>query len=581
MTFRIYILLSLFLLVFVSSCYEDKLVVDDTDLLNKSHPAIDVNGDIVGFVQDEFGNKLSGYNIKMLDGIYNSDFTAYYHFKAIKANKNGTLIQLNKDQNNYQFMVKPIENEVCYFKHTIITKPTIHNESSDKSIVLNENEGFRLEIEKDAFRLRNDKYEGEVKISLFEHNLQNPVHLESLPGDHLAFDKDSNDVWLDIYNSFYIKLQSQDGDVLSIEKEKAKVFIKSNECVGCLVWKYNNKNYYWEEYSTIDNNSFSINKPGFYCLANPNIYNLVEGQLNVNGIPLINSPIEIYSDGRLLERVFTTNSGKWVTHLPVNGEYEYKVKLGCDKSIEESFNIEEKDLKMLIKNFEKDNISSVNIKGEVRDCSNQLENNSFLKLQQNEIEKYFFFANSKINIDLLMCSLESLELQFVNEKWDNFGPVLSYDLNEAEINLDRVYSCSQIKQDGFFNIRMDGEEKLFSITEAKWIDGRTRIKVYDYLNIDSELELFISGKEARVYDDSELNIYLYKFEVGGKKYDMNCRKSSTGCGFESFEIEEYGNLRNSWIKGKFKGRFWMKSYDPLKANYKNIEVEFLVPRNFN
>ena len=61
---------------------------------------------------------------------------------------------------------------------------------------------------------------------------------------------------------------------------------------------------------------------------------------------------------------------------------------------------------------------------------------------------------------------------------------------------------------------------------------------------------------------------------------MNCSENATGCGFRKFIIDYFGNEKDDWIKGSFEAVFWLKTYNPLAAGYKNVKADFLVKRNF-
>ena len=584
MTLKKNITIFLFAMLTISSCYKDETIIDQTTLISKDHPPIAISGNLVGIVNDEFGNEISDFSTKLMNETYHSYQTGYYHFQVKEANKNGTPIKITKENQQYEFTLKPINNEVNYFSHTIFTKPKTIEQSSTQQLSILFNNNSKLEINANSYLIANEKYDGEVNLKSFVPDLQNPIQLEALPGDHLAKDYENNEVWLDYYDAIYIDIKGTDNSDLTLEKNQAFVTLNSNtqECEKCIVWRYNDTLNIWKEHynpSDYTNINFEITQSGFYCLATPEIYNLVEGKIHSDNVPFRNQAVDIYDNDKLLQRIYTTNNGKWFTHLPINREYKYKFHSNCSDKYEEIFSIAEEERNQIsVPNIDKR--SSTNIKGEIRDCKNELVNNHFLKIWKDNSYKCLFFNEADVDIDIINCSEENLLLQSANEFWQEIGPKLKYNEVNRKINFLRSYSCNDIKQNGYFNLKLDDKEKLLFLNEAIFINDKTVFNIYD-LNPNMEMQISFSSQEARSYEDNELNIYFKDLEIDGVNYEINCKNSTEGCGFEIFNIEVYGDKKGAWIKGNFKGKFWVKSYDPLIASYKTIEADFLIPRNFN
>lgn len=584
MTTKINIIAFIFIIVTIVSCYKDEAIINNTTLISKDHPPIAISGNIVGLLHDEFGNEISDFSSEFMNKTYLSYQTGYYHYEVKNANKNGTPIIITKENQQYKYTVKPINNEVNYFSHTIFTKPKSITQSSTQQLSISFDNNSKLEINSNSYLLANENYNGDVYLKSYVPNLQNSIQLESLPSAHLAADYQDNEVWLDYYDAIYIDIKGTDNSDLTLEKNQAIVTLNPNtyDCEKCIVWQFNDTLNIWKEHynpSDYTNINFEITQSGFYCLASPEIYNLVEGQIHADNVPFRNQAVDIYDNDRLLQRVYTTNNGKWFTHLPINREYKYKFESNCSNIYEETFSIAEEDRNSISQPIiNKQTVT--NIKGEIRDCNNELVNNHFLKIWKEDSYKCLFFKDANVDLDIINCSEENIFLQSANEFWQEIGPKLNYNEVNRKINFQRSYSCNDIKNNGYFNLKMDNKEKLLFLSEAKLINNRTKLAIYD-LNPNMEMEISISGSEARNYNDNELNIYFKGLEIDGGIYEINCRNSTEGCGFESFNIEVYGDKKGAWIKGNFKGNFWVKSFDPLIASYRTIEAEFLVPRNFN
>ncbi len=560
------------------SCYDDIVINDEIKLLAKNHPPVYISADIVGSIHDENGNNLTGLTEKINNQNYFTTNSGYYHFEVHDVNKNNTILSIFDKKVQYEFSVKPIENEINYFCHTIISHPLEENFSSDENSVINFDKDIELDIEANSYTISNTDYTGEVMMKYFILDLTDPIHLESLPGGHLAKDNNGNDVWLDYKKAIYFDLFTNGGDKLNLKKNKGTLSVNNSDCDDCQIWYYDPEQNVWVE-SGFSN--IPVLQGGFYCLANSYVYNLVTGNAFAGKKPLMNQAVDFYLNDKLIQRVYTTNTGKWFTHLPIDKDYIVKMNIFSEDVFEIKFNIGEDDT-TIIPGFDiGDNvISFFKLNGEIRNCENKPETNNFLVLNQEDCKKYFYVDDSKISLNIPNNKNKILDILVADELWKNTGVSEKYYIVENNVNFSKIFSCNEISQDGYFDISIDGNEKLFVTTEAKWVDGRTKITVYDLKNAEMILELYFSGKNARKYNDAELNIYFDNLIIDDKKYEINCLNSNDGCGFEYFEIESYGERKNDWIKGRFKGKFWIKSYNPLSASYKTINAAFLVRRVF-
>ena len=572
------------LLVFFASCYKDVVIIDNTDIINKSYPKIEVDAEIVGRVHDENGNEINTFNSIFLNNIYNATNSPYYHFSAVDADKNGDLLTIELDKEKHQFLVKPIEDDVNYFSHSIIKNPILITESSIVDINKKLDNKILLKIKGNRYLQDKNAYSGNVVIKTFVPDLSNPNHLETLPGGHLGIDMDSNKVWLNFYEVVFINIASDTGSPLEIENGNASLTFANPMYKDCSIWRYDETNHIWQFYSQIENYEMiesKIIKSGFYSIAKSYIFNLVEGSVYIGDVPLINQTVDLFFEDKLVDRVYTTNSGKWFAHLPLNQPFKYRIDFNCNDIIEERFNLGENNAKIASMVIDKKLLSSVDITGVLKDCSNKEVNKNFFKITHNNNSKSYFFNSSDIDIIFPYCSEGLISIQSANEYWDIVGPEVVFHDTKKAINFYNLYACNQIEQDGYFNINIDGKEKLFSTTESKLEDGRTKLLVYDYENMNMDFYLIFSGKKAKEYNDQELNIFFKDLMIGEDKYDLNCSNSTDGCGFKKFKIESYGFKKGDWIKGNFEGLFWVKSYSPLRAKYRRIKVDFLIKRNFN
>jgi hypothetical protein len=75
-------------------------------------------------------------------------------------------------------------------------------------------------------------------------------------------------------------------------------------------------------------------------------------------------------------------------------------------------------------------------------------------------------------------------------------------------------------------------------------------------------------------NNKKANIVWVDDQIGGYGVSLSCPTSSE-CGFTNVEIIYWGQNGNL-VKGRFEGRFWLKTLNPIGAQYKNISGEFQI-----
>ncbi len=113
--------------------------------------------------------------------------------------------------------------------------------------------------------------------------------------------------------------------------------------------------------------------------------------------------------------------------------------------------------------------------------------------------------------------------------------------------------------------------------KSQWAIG---VRMTDSGKTQADLTLFAPGDGVGDKPDPLLNILLQSDTFNGKAFEIYCPTSTDGCGFERFSFTHFDYKGDKFIRGYFKGKFWTKSYGPLKASYKQMEGEFQVKKEF-
>ena len=576
-------ILIIFIAANFNSCFKDELIIDEVKDVVIDHPKKKISCDVAYATQDEFGNYIGGYSTSFGGSETQVNKNGIYHFYRSDIYPNSTITTKNIENTNFETGTILLNSEVNYGKQTIITEPQVTEFDNNTTNEFEIGKNLKIRIPENSFSLNGVDYLYPIELKTFNPELGNPVHLEAIPGNHLAINNDNHEVFLDYIEVIMIDFKLNSGETPDIRQNKVLVNFSGNYETDFDIWRYETQEHLWKLYKSayqISNNSFPISQNGFYCIAKQKQYNTVEGKVLIGQNPLINYPVDIYTGDRLIKRAYTTNTGRWIVNLPINGNYLAKIKTDNDKTFELTFDTDELELIIDPLLIESSEVELLNIEGQVFNCENMEISSSFIVLSQDEQKSYFFSTDSKIDLSVIKTSINKTEIELFDQDMIEASPKIDYEPDKSNINLLKTYCCNVLKS-GFLRLIIDGKGKIFTAIETKKLDDGTAIIAYDEYNLTSELFIVFDGFESREYLDKEINVDLEKIKIQNKVYDFNCLNSTLGCGFHSFEIQSFGEKKGTWIQGDFNGEFWIKTYDPLEVSYKKIEGEFFVQRNFN
>jgi hypothetical protein len=574
----------LFLMLIVAlghSCYKDEVFEDEVSITNIEHPDEPASGTIVGIIQDENGHRIGKVHSELHDQSFYPGDEAVFFYEVDDLMRENSNIKLHHDNKTLTASLLFLEDEVNYIHSTLLTNPAKYLENTQNEVRIEE-ENMHLVIPAAVYKLNEQNYEGQLVISSFLPDLNNPFHLEAIPGKRLVLDVNEHNLWLDYQQVLYIDIKNDDGENLQLTQAARLAFVQL-DCSDCAFWHFDEEKNKWIEVlsaETFDPQNIALKKSGFYSIARSHPYQNVFGQIQSDNQALPHFTVDIWQNNRLIERVYTTNNGKWFCPLPIDQDFEYRLLLDDEtiKTYPVSTNMDETQLPIL--NITAEELQTLSIQGKSKNCLNEDMDEFFCFINTNNQPTAYFMGSSYESLLVPKYAVTDFSIYTANKSLEEFSPSILYEANSNLVNLDAYYNCDAYRE-GYFKLEIDGDERIFTVMESRLENGETKLIVYDEINLVSEFKISFAGSEARVYQDEELNILFDRVEIGDQSYEIRCENSETGCGFNVFEIKHYGKQKGDWIQGSFSGEFWVKSSEPKQVSYKVISGKFLVPRTFS
>lgn len=570
------------LIIFIFSCYKDEVITDSSSLVDIEHPENKVSGDVVGILEDEDGNPIDNFLVKVNSKDETTKKANFFISRIDAIDQSINKLNIKTSSGDFDFNMLLLDSEVNYVHKNIIKYPSVLKFFNQSQMNFPLGLKFNIEMDSMAFIYQSIPYSGEVKVNWFIPDLENPSHVATIPGNHIALDEYNHQVWLSYDNVVYLDFRTDNGENLTTDKDKISLSLTENLKSDQSFWKFDQKLQKWIRLNnnSLNKKSISISEGGFYCIGKTYQYNLCGGKLISDSGNLINLAVDIIQGGQFIDRVYTTNTGRWLANLPINEEYSLHIT-NTDNSLTE-MNFKTNALQTLVEPLKVNSVQMnlIALEDTPFDCSGSPLKEFFIELNSDQGNQIFFIKDPK-NYNLIWSkSWHIKEFQSINADLSQNSQILKPEDENKIINLNTVYCCNEFK-DGFLKLTIEGKTKTFIAIDCYKNEDRTEIVVYDDKNLESEILFSFKGLDAKTYDNNLINVDFDNVHIDNKIYEFQCLYEPSGCGFKTFTISHVGKIKGSWIKGFFKGDFWVKTLNTSEVSYLHISGEFLAPRNFN
>jgi hypothetical protein len=267
--------------------------------------------------------------------------------------------------------------------------------------------------------------------------------------------------------------------------------------------------------------------------------------------------------------VLTSNNGRWEAIVPVGENITITYALSCAQTESQSVNVTDTKFDVGTHVTSSANYVPYQISGQIRDCNGSLIEEGFLKIRSKRINKTLYIDSSTFNLSFPLCEGDLVDLSCTTVTADYETTIL--ENVPYNIDLSSIYLCNDIK-DNYLILNIDGFVRKYTSFEKTINNEIIQIGASSF-----SLPVFLKFGHANMVgmlDNKKANIVWVDDQIAGYGVSLSCPTSSE-CGFTNAEIIYWGQNGNL-VKGRFEGRFWLKTLNPIGAQYKNISGEFQI-----
>ena len=567
-------LLAILVLLSMTACYEDFNRNSDKQVLEESEVFVD--GWITGQVLNEDELPLSSIALELADHTLFTNQNGYFYVEAKEVLQYGELISLS-DASGFEYLhtTRPFLNDVS--NHTLYCKrPTLDQVAVQNQITkIPLDEGVDLELNEPEFQSNGMSYKDNIRVRSYhlgqdEIQSKNFAPLTRINSVELSL--------LDVKKIVHFQWDTEGNKRLDLTNDSKGAISLVNQEPGLGIFHFNQVKRQWQELEWIYVNGVyrgQIFYDGYYCLGKAKEAVRLTGQINFGGSTVSNATVNVrQNDGNIVDQTWSTNNGYYHVLVPRGEQVKVEIKDQCENlrgsRIINNFSASSENI-----NIDVD--EAYQYKGNVRNCENELQNNSFCTFTPGG---YLFNSSGKIQNTVLNCLDVKTKLAA-----EANGLVMNESLlwrPKVSNHTQNLFLCSE-KYDQYILIEIDGLVHFYTDTEVHVSnDGRTVLTAKKEGNDDFKFEVKISKTNEGVVDDNELNISFFDSGLGNDGYTLQCATSSDGCGFEAFEMTHFGDFEDDWITGEFTGKFWVltTNRNPNLARNRIINANFRVKRTF-
>jgi hypothetical protein len=542
-------LLLLFLLS--TSCYKD--VDNSTEIIKESPPHIVVDGDLVGDFAYIDGSGSDQFSLKIRGQTYQARGSELPPVQLNKVYKRGELVEFYRNGILAgASQVGLIENEVNYKQ--FLVESSFEQEGFNNSKTLEFENDLSLTIDGSGLSLIDGgPYEGRAIITY--HNSSNKEYNENL--SNFAYDHSGNLSIVDPIQSFYIALESDDGEKLQISD--GEILIKDGQAEGKHIYHYNEANAIWQWVSSFSAgvNTEKIVDTGLFILGGSSEAVYVEGEVLLTDLPISKQKLFISSEGFQRE-LQSTSSGHFGSFVPKSSRLLVEVRDRNDQNLY-SEEVDQNSFGNLLKvELPSEVLSSkfLTTDFEVIDCEGKIKEQRSISLDYTGGQSERFVL-SRIEPSLLPIASENFQIR------SGEGP--AFEWNELTQDIHYLSECTDHEQ-GFTLIKIRNDQKLFPAFLKEQSNDKTVLNA-----VQNEVRLIIEADAKGLYTNDMVNISIDDMTFGDQGYFVSCENAEQGCGIEVCEITHFKDDGDEWNRVFFKGKIWMQTISPPQAG--NFDVE--------
>ncbi len=581
----------IFCLLFLWGCQDDGF--QEITLIEEEsiQPEILVDAAITGIVNDPEGKPLSNAFIRSGNSTYTTDNDGLFWFNTQAFDYNGTGIKVeHPDYLPFFTKLYPALNQTHFVQFNLGDSyfSSSAQGGTERFLQLDNNAELHLSAQS-VNKANGQAYSGPVECRSASINPYNENVAETYGGDFIGINNLAETVFLKVIGAGVFHLSTPSGENLSLNSEaKTTLHVPALSNISelpeeAILWTLAPSGNYWVESGTAQLNgnvyAADITESGHYCIARSGETIYTEGITLLNGIPYSGVPVKITnSGGQMLSQTFSNAEGYFRLPTPEMEAITLTIGVCSYESIYNgSFVSGNEDYSLGTIELKEQAAETIEIKGQLMNCNGEALEEGFLLTLSGKESVFLPVVSSsgEFNLQLPSCGETSLSLTVL----DQGTQVSTYPLNltaASSINTGPLLICENLPEE-YIWMKVEGNIAIYPTPTAS-LNGSSNTQVNFEDGQGNQFSLRFQGQEAGPYTDEMINLVWNAPTLGENGYSFYCPNSTDGCGFTTFEIFEYGENEDQWIRGAFKATLWMQTINPPVAGYKEVEGIFQLKR---
>ncbi|MBK8622351.1 MAG: hypothetical protein IPN79_11470 [Saprospiraceae bacterium] len=564
-----YIFVLATLLIF-AGCYPDTEESTET-IIKPVRKTVIASAKTVINVTDENGQPLTGLTARFNQQSKIINQASFFQFDAKNIYKENELLSItDTDGQVYEYSLYNIENQVNYHNVTLFRNTNKQVFSTSEGSVISFPSGkMAIDLTNTGLTSGNGAYAGQVNCIYHEFDLNNPYHLQAIPGGKLI-DIDGKYHLVEWLYVFRFDLLTQNEKYLALTNPK-NVFLNISPEKQARIIQYDRSKKFWTDLGTFsDTKNLPIQSSGIYAVVHTYEPSALKGIFTANDLPLVKQKITYDYDGKRFETQ-TTNTGKWEILVPKNQSVSIQPVTDCsDLQNGITVSANETTVETGIKNFNTQQIRNITLKGSFKNCFAKDLPEGFIQINQNTKTEYIYIPESDFEWTIPICDDGVLSFGAAGNAGEKMANI-SFDNDIAD--LGNIFLCSGLENQ-YISLRTPDGNTLYTGDIIVTGSG-SETSILFKSTTQEFLITFINNQQPGLVATETGNIVWKDQTFLNKGIEINCPTSNT-CGFE--EIRILSQQHNDWIKGSFKGNFWSKTLQPLTAKNQILEGDFFIKR---
>ncbi|MDA9774155.1 hypothetical protein N9B82_04285 [Saprospiraceae bacterium] len=542
--------------LFLCSCYKDQETSTDTVVIETTETLIQ-NTVVLGICLDESGNLLSDVPVEFADKNKTGE-TPYFFFETGEINRYYEPIgYMHPEGMKMYSSLSNVENTVNYHSLYIPTSFQNYQYSTNNTLKIPLDTDVEINIAEEALIEDGTKLEGNYEILLKVLDPSSLSDSRIIP-NHFVEDQYQVKSFLDIEEAFYLGIAGAANQSTSFQADKMAVGLDND------LYFFDGEQGFWVAKDEDENY-----ESGYYATGTMLASTIQLLQVDTHG-DILGFTAEIQREQEVSTLVKLTENGKAIFHLPQNQEVKISLANLGQTVKEQTVSTNEDKVDIELEIFES-NVKKLSV--DIRDCSDSKQESGILFTEINGYQDIQFVETDNLyriyqpEGEVVTTSL--LSTDFLTHTQSISLPI------EGDIKLGRQYLCDEIS-DSYVVYYIEDNFRVLTNNSSSVVGTETNINGF----LDSgELVLSLKFRTDQVGEvtDDLANILLDD-PMLGQGYKLNCFTTETGCGFEEAYITSIDKnlLAEGFLKGTFKGNFWVESVLNENVGYRFINGEFQV-----